>query len=568
MPGLMESLRTRTAFPRFIARALGILAASELRKGTLHRTAWLSLKNRGFTIADATLLGDLQERKARENGGRAFLGYEGRMLSYRDMDRNSNLVAHGLLDSGLGPGDGVAIMMRNCPEYLDVFYATQKTGMYAVPVNTSLKGDGLVHIMGSSESRAVVVDHCSWESFAAVRDRLPGIDTVVFDGGEDATVPEEAPPGCIDLASFYEGDGRERPAARPVRGELSLLLYTSGTTGLPKGTVFRYGDSRIDFLNVVGRLLYDRDDNLYTYMPLFHGNALMVSVVPALFADARMTLAPRFSARRFWDDVRECGATTFNAVGAVLEILERQPPSPRDREHDVRMVIGASNIPDTIKAFEERFGLEILTIYGATDSGLGVMINVCNAPKGSMGKPVASKCRVITEEGGEARPGEVGELQMYLGKGRPIEYYGDDRATGEKVVDGWVMTGDMVTRDEKNNYYFVGRDIERIRRRGENITCLDVEREVFKHPAVEECAVYGVPSDLGEDEVMVAVVLREGAALEPAELTRFLDDKLAAFSIPRYVRFMDELPKNELFKIIKKDLQADGVTPDTHDCAQ
>jgi crotonobetaine/carnitine-CoA ligase len=199
------------------------------------------------------------------------------------------------------------------------------------------------------------------------------------------------------------------------------------------------------------------------------------------------------------------------------------------------------------------------------DTGNGFIANFGNAPKGALGRPLGVKCRVINEEGENAAVGELGELQMYLGKQKTVEYFKDEEGTEAKVVDGWVRTGDMVNRDEKGNFYYMGRDIEHMRRRGENITCFDVEREVMKHAAVEECAVYGVPSELGEDEVMAAVILLEGEGLTPEELIAFLQDKLASFQMPRFIRFVDELPKTEIYKVKKKVLQSQGVTPDTWD---
>ncbi len=194
-----------------------------------------------------------------------------------------------------------------------------------------------------------------------------------------------------------------------------------------------------------------------------------------------------------------------------------------------------------------------------------MLINFGNSPKGSLGRPLGVKCRVINEEGEIAADGELGELQMYLGKHKSVEYFKDEGATEAKVVDGWVRTGDMVTRDAGGNFYFMGRDIEHMRVRGENITCLDVEKEMMKHPSIEECAVYGVPWELGEDEVMAAVVLNEGQALMPKDLIAFLEDKLASFQIPRFIRFVDELPKTEILKVKKKELQGENVTLDTWD---
>jgi crotonobetaine/carnitine-CoA ligase len=342
-------------------------------------------------------------------------------------------------------------------------------------------------------------------------------------------------------------------------------MYTSGTTGLPKAVVWKYGDSRIELIGVLAKYMFDSGDNIYTCAPLFHANALFITYLSAVHVGAKVTLGTRFSARSFWEEQRRYRTTSFNSMGSLLEIIMMQPPSPMDSQNDVRMVMAAAITPETWKRFEERYGVTLWNAYGAVDTGGGIIMNVGNAPSGALGRPISVKCRVVTEDGRVARPGEQGELQMYLGRNRQVEYHDDDGATDEKVVDGWAHTGDMVTRDRRGNYYYMGRDIERIRRRGENISCFDVEKEIMKNPAVEEVAVYGVPAELGEDEVMAAVVPREGASLEADALIDFLQDKLASFQLPRYVRFMDELPKTEIWKVKKKELQGEGVLPDTWD---
>lgn len=565
MSSFTRGIAERASFYRFMGGLAKNLVATELEKGTLLRTLRLTASNRALTVAEATLMGDLLERRASEHPDRALLNFKDSTFTYAEMDANSNRVARGLLDSGAGPGDGVAIMMRNCPEFLDTFYATQKTGMCAVPVNVSLKGDGLVHILESSGSRAIVVDHASWESFAAVRERLGPINAVVLDRSEaPAGFSPQGP--FIDLARFYDGGmPGERPSERPARGDNAVLMYTSGTTGLPKAVVWKYGDSRIELVGVLAGYMFNRDDNIYTCAPLFHANALFISYLSAIHVGARVTLGTRFSAGGFWEEQRRYRTTSFNAMGSLMEILMMQPPSPLDRRNDVRMVMAAAITPDTWERFEERYGVTLWNAYGAVDTGGGIIMNVGNAPKGALGRPISVKCRVIDEDGREAAPGEVGELQMYLGKKKQVEYHRNEEATEEKVVDGWVHTGDMVTRDRRGNYFYMGRDIERIRRRGENITCFDVEKEIMKNQAVEEVAVYGVPSELGEDEVMAAVVLRKEASLEPDELVGFLGDKLADFQLPRFVRFIEELPKTEIWKVKKKELQSEGVTEDTWD---
>lgn len=561
----LEDLKGMLRFYSFLGALGRNLVATEWRKGTLRKTLGMTIRNRALTISEASLLGDIQEEKARENGNRVYLVHGGGEVSYREMNENSNRVAHGLLSLGIRQGEGVAIMMRNCPAFLDVFYATQKTGMYAVPVNTSLKGDGLVHTLENSDSRAIVIDHGNWECFEAVRDRLPDLRTVILDRGE---APDDFEPSSEfkDISVLYRYRlPTSRPEPRPRRGDPGILMYTSGTTGLPKAVNWMYGDSRIEAIGFLAKFAFRPDDNLYTFAPLFHANALFISGLSAMYANARFSLGSKFSARRFWEDVREREATTFNMLGSLMEILMMQPPSLGDRDHKVRMVMGAALTPETWKRFEDRYGVTVWNAYGAVDSGGGIIMNVGTSPAGALGRPLGVKCRVITEEGDVATPGEPGELQMYLGKHKPVEYYKNEEATEARIGDGWVHTGDIVSRDRSGNYFFVGRDTERIRRRGENITCFDVEREIIKNPAVEECAVYGVPSELGEDEVMAALALRDGRSLTPRELIDFLEDKLANFQVPRYVRFVEELPKTEIFKVKKKELQEEGVTPATWD---
>ncbi|MFH1150750.1 MAG: AMP-binding protein [Actinomycetota bacterium] len=563
-----EELRDTLKYYGFLGSLARNLVATQLRKGTLIETLKLTARNRALSIADAYLLGDIQEEKARKNTDRTYLRYKDMRFSYREMDENSNRVAQGLLSAGVKPRAGVAIMMRNCPRFLDAFYATQKTGMYAVPVNVSLKGDQLVHTLENSEASAMVIDHMSWEAFESVRDRLPCIEQVVLERSE-APADFEPVGEFDDMASFYgPGSPTTRPPERPVRGDVSVLMYTSGTTGLPKGTVWKYGDTRIEAIGLLAKYGFNRDDNLYTCAPLFHANALFISGLTAMYADAQFSISQKFSARGLLDELLHYEATSFNALGSLMEIVMLQPPSPRDRQHRVRLVMAAALTPETWKKFEDRYGIKLWNAYGAVDSGNGIIINPGCSPPGSLGRPMGVKCRVVKEDGDIAKPGEQGELQMYLGKSRPVEYYKNDEATEEKVVDGWVRTGDIVMKDRCGNYYFMGRDIERMRRRGENITCFDVEKEVMAFSSVEEVAVYGVPSELGEDEVMAAVVPREGMSLEPGELVEFLGDRLAAFQMPRFVRVMDELPKTEIWKVKKKELQQEGVTADTWDAQQ
>jgi crotonobetaine/carnitine-CoA ligase len=219
------------------------------------------------------------------------------------------------------------------------------------------------------------------------------------------------------------------------------------------------------------------------------------------------------------------------------------------------------------RPFEERFGTVIYEGYGAVDGGGFIVINFGAAPPGSMGKPLFGKYRLVDDQDQEVPKGTPGELVFWAGaqKDRAVEYHKDDAASEKKLRNGWLHTGDLAFEDKKGNLYFAGRKTEFMRRKGENISAYEVEQEILKHPEIVECAVFAVPSDLAEDEVMAVVVAMEGKKPDPFEIVKFLHDKLAKFAIPRYWRFLAELPKTETQRVIKGPLEKQGVTPDAID---
>ncbi|GIX48757.1 MAG: hypothetical protein KatS3mg131_2968 [Candidatus Tectimicrobiota bacterium] len=312
---------------------------------------------------------------------------------------------------------------------------------------------------------------------------------------------------------------------------------------------------------------YTAEDAVYNPLPLFHiGGQNMVWM--ALVSDTRVALAERFSASRFWDDVRKYHATFTLFLGAMIPILYKQPPRPDDADNPLRVALSAAAPRDIWEAFERRFNVKIIELYSQTEGGFIINPDAHSAGKiGSMGKPGATfEMKVVDENDNELPPGQVGEL-IYRPKGATTltEYYKNPEATAEKTRGGWIRSGDLAYRDEDGYFYFVDRKSDFMRRRGENISSFEVEKIINQHPKVLESAAYGIPSELGEDEVMVAVVLQPGERLAPEELIRYCEARMAYFMVPRYVRFVEALPKTGTERTMKYQLKAEGITPDTWD---
>jgi crotonobetaine/carnitine-CoA ligase len=547
-------------------RSAALFIVDEHRRGTL----WVNLRSiykaRTLAIAADMSHADLLEEKAAKLGDKPFLHFRDEVLSYREMDENANRVANFLKSLGGDPGVGLAIVMKNSPRWLDVFYGLEKLGMYAIPVNNALRGDQLAYILDNCEARFLAIDHDLLPYYEAVADRVPGIETVIVNT-EEAPGDFELPDGAVELSGAYgPGSSAARPEERPRGEDLCVIMYTSGTTGLPKGVVYRYNSTNVKALSILTRILVKKGDVAYTCFPLFHANALFLTVTTSLHGEAEVALGEKFSATLFWDELRRYKATTFNGIGAVMPILMKQPPRADDRDNDVRVVVSAGCPTEMWREFEERFGVEIFEGYGAVDGGSVLITNFGTAPVGSMGKPLGSKIRIIDPEGRDVPQGTPGELICFVGERKgSVEYFKNADATSDKVRDGWIYTGDLVYTDRRGYVYFVGRNTESMRRRGENVSAYEVENAILQHPDILECAVYAVPSELTEDDIMATLVPLDGCEIDPSALPRFLDEKLAKFAIPRYYRVVDGLPKTETHRVIKKDMEKLGVTADTYD---
>ncbi|KQC10135.1 MAG: AMP-dependent synthetase [Smithella sp. SDB] len=544
-------------------RAIIRFCGADLRRGTLGKNLRSLIKTK--EIAEDMSWAELLEENARKHGDKVFLLYEDKEFTFRQMDENANRTANHLLSLGGGRGKGVAIMMGNSPQYLDIFVGAQKIGMYSIPINTSLRGDSLLYILNHSDAEFIVLDDDFLDVYNKIADKIEKIKTIIVNH-PSSSAKMLLSKGMLSLTGVYS-QSPKKPIETYEKNDICFILYTSGTTGLPKGVVYRYGKTTVKLLSIAAYILYEKSDILYTCLPLFHGNALFLTITQAMHIGAKVALAKKFSASRFWDDIRKYNVTAFNTIGAIIPILMKQPQRETDSQNNVRFILSAACPVDEWGKFEKRFGIKIFEAYGAVDGGGKSIMNMGDAPVGSIGKPTPNTVyRLVDKDGNDVPVGTPGHLIFESkGKKKSVEYFKNEKASNDKLRNGWIYTGDLVRRDKKGYLYFVGRNAEFMRIKGENVSAYEVEHTIQKHPSVLEAAVYAVPSELAEDEIMACVSLVDGHTLKESDLVESLKENLAKFAVPRFIKIVKEFPKTETQRIIKKELEKEGITAMTYD---
>lgn len=510
---------------------------------------------------DQWTLGNLLTEKAERNQGKVFLLYADQAYTYDQFEEKSNQVANALKSLGVKKGDKVGIMLPNCPEYLFLWFGIAKLGAVMVPYNLEWKGELLSYILLHSDTLGLVLEPDCLSQVEEAFSKLPPLKFQIFRRTQDTPLPENG----VDLGEFFTHSSHfHSPPLSPF--DPFEIMYTSGTTGRSKGVVRWPEYVLLRALRGVRMFGYTSEDVFYTSLPLYHGNAQNLSTLPALLVNGKLALGKRFSASKFWEDIRKHQATTFNFIGAMISMLYKQERRPNDADNPVRFARGAGAPAEIVRDFEKRFNLTLIESYGSTEGG-----SLVNKPGGKIGSlgtaPYYNEVKVVDNQDQELAPYQVGELII-----RPrdpdekwVEYYKDPEATAEKMRGGWLRTGDLAYQDEEGWFFFKGRKKEAIRRRGENISAQEVENIVHSHPAVLECAAFGVPAELSEEEVMVCVVLKPGIDLTPSGLIDYCEEHMARFMIPRYLEFMPSLPKTPSLRVEKFKLKERGVTPATWD---
>ncbi|SFJ98935.1 AMP-binding protein [Streptomyces pini] len=495
-------------------------------------------------------LGALLDRAARDHGDRVawvFPHADRPAWTFARIDAVVHRIA-AFLRRRTEPGDRVAVMLPNVPEFPLVWLAAARSGRIAVPVNTQVRSADAAHLLRDSGPRLAVTVPRYADTLAQAAAEA-GVPLTIVTADELPTAPDA--PGGPDSP-----DGSQVSAGDPVN-----IQYTSGTTGLPKGCVLnhRYWLTIAHALRINFPRLTETDV-LYTAQPFSYMDPQW-NVVAALRSGARLVVADRFSASRMWADVREHRVTVFYCLGMMPAALLAQPPHPGDRRHRVRAVL-ASGIPAELhRDLEERWGVPWYEAFGMTESGADLIVTPRDHDEtvgtGCIGRPQPGKRVAVVDPGGRpVPPGEEGEL-VISGTGLMDGYWRQPEATARVLRDGWLHTGDRVREDAAGRIHYLGRAKDMVRRSGENVSAREVEAVVESHPAVRMAAVVPEPDPVRGEEVKAFVVPAGQDALDVRELLEFCRLRLAPFKVPRYWCVRPALPLTPSERVAKGELRAD-----------
>lgn len=512
---------------------------------------------------DGTMASMLRSRAA-VAGEREFILYQGRSYGYAQVLDEIGRTAAVLAAKGVKTDDRVGVMSLNHPSSVFVFFALASLGATMVPVNPDYGVEEARYVLTHAELCGVI---CSPATQATVRAACNALDAMPWlmlnEAGVDLPELEAMQVLSVEAQACCD------PAPEPLKNPDStcVFIYTSGTTGFPKGVMHSQRSLLTAGEGFVERMHLQPNDRLLCVLPMFHVNAIFYSLAGSLAAGATLILEPKFSASRFWTIVKETGATEVNTIAAASSILMRRPRSEYVPGHRLQKIYGAPFDEEIFRTFQQEFHVPTLIEgYGMSEIP-GALNNPFRGPHKmrSMGKPsrhpdpsVSLAELRISDEAGQFQPvGQVGELVVRT----PIVmqgYFKDEAQTRAAFRDGWFLTGDLAYVDEDNYFWFVARKKDIIRKRGENISGAELDRVIGNHPAVLESAAIPVPSELGEDDILVAVVVRPGMTLRHEEIAQWCRERMAAIKIPRYVALVGSLPHTPTHRVAKFKLREDA----------
>ncbi len=511
--------------------------------------------------AEDCVVARLIDRHAAATPDKVFMRFEnGQEWTWAQTRQIALSTAAALQARGVKPGDIVAAWAPNSAALARAWFGANYAGAALAPINTSFRGRLLEHAIAKTGARILVVH-------PDLATRLPGLSL----GSLERVILTGARPNELDLPLVIEplaaldGDASAAVAVEVQPWDTPVIIFTSGTTGPSKAVVTSYVQEWTTARITYGYMT--ADDRMLVNLPMFHVGGIS-GIMAALACGGSIALFEAFDTRKFWSLVRETGSTTCSGfIGALTSFLHKEPARPDDSDNPLR-ICTLSPVSEETVALAKRFGFDYVTGFNMTEVSSPLISEVNEKTMRSCGRARAGvECRIVDANDQTVPDGEVGELVIRSDRPWELfkEYLGDPQATAEAWRNGWFHTGDLLSRDADGLFYFVDRKKDAIRRRGENMSSLEIEMEVAAYEDVREVAAYGVDLPGGEQEVMVCVAPKPGATIDPKALLEFLIPRMAHFMVPRFVRIEAELPKTPTNKIQKVELRKEGVTGQTWD---
>lgn len=500
-----------------------------------------------------------------------FIDFLGDVVTFGGFDTLSTRFANALIGLGVKPGDTVVSFLDNSIDALTCWFGINKAGAITVPINTAYRGAFLRHLVTDAGAAIVIAETDYAERLAQIADAIPDVKLILYRGAK----PDMG--GCdIPIAPLDEYRGSdETPTGVPVKpSDLACLIYTSGTTGMAKGCMISHNYA----CNLARQNngIYDNTskDVLWTCLPLFHFNAISVTLMSAMLVGARVAIVPKFSVTNFWPEIQRSGATIASVLGSMAVFISKADDNDASKAcfGQLRAVQGAPWPTEVAETWRSRFGIKsqiAARLYGITEACLVTSVSASvEVPAGSSGRRNDDfEVLIVDDEDNEVPPGTPGEIICRPRKPHVMfeGYWKRPEDTMKVLKNLWMHMGDIGKFDEDGWFYFLDRKKDYLRRRGENISSFEMETVFGQHPAIAEVAVHAVLSDASEDDIKVTAVLHPGASLGEEELCRWSLDKVPYFAIPRYIEFRAELPRNPVGRVLKFELRDQGCTPATWD---
>ncbi|HEX4109633.1 MAG TPA: long-chain fatty acid--CoA ligase [Solirubrobacteraceae bacterium] len=501
-------------------------------------------------MSQLRLVPDLLRTQAQRDPDRPLVRWRDQALTYGEFDARTDAIAAGLADLGVKPGDMVSVMLPNCLDFLEAWWGIAKANGVFGPVNPAFTPPEAAYVIGHSEAVAVITGGDIARLIDGIRPELDGVRHVI-------SIDEDSPGDVRFSALRASGGTAPAPAREP--DDLAQVLYTSGTTGKPKGAMVTHRMVVANSGMAAELLPLAPGDRLGMILPLFHANAQIATCTVPMIVGCEIVMWERFSASTFWQTVRDLQPVSISAVPTILAALMNAPGSEEAAHSSLRYIIcGAAPLSrELMDGFEEKFDIRILEGYGLTESTCVSSLNpyYLERKAGSIGLPVRGQdMRIRREDGTDAGPNERGEIVL-RGPNIMPGYLKNPQATADSIRDGWLYTGDIGEMDDDGYFFIVDRTKDMIIRGGENIYPREIEEVIYEHPGVLECAVIGIPHEVRGEEVLAVVAPKPGVTLDGEEVKEFAAARLARFKVPAQVEVAEELPKTATGKISKGPLR-------------